>query len=158
MFPRGFLGTRADLLIDVIFVATLLTPVLLVWAIRLASQRKLKTHRLVQTSLLTVLLVAVLLFEVDLRMAGGSGSLMKGSPYAGTALLRTVLLSHVAANVVTFALWLVLVVRSWRKFEQTLPGSYTEPHRRTGRIVFAGTVFGAVSAIAMYVKIGRAHV
>jgi hypothetical protein len=150
MLPRGFLGTRADLLMDVVFVSTLATPFILVWAIRLAQQRQLEKHRFVQTLLLGVLLVAVALFEVDVRLSGGSGSLMKGSSYAGTGLLRGITLAHVLANVVTFIAWLVLVVKSRRRFNGALPGSFSASHRRLGRFVLGGTVFGALSAIVMY--------
>lgn len=150
MLPRGFLGTRADLLMDVVFVSTLATPFILVWAIRLAQQRQLEKHRLVQTLLLAVLLVAVALFEVDVRLSGGSGSLMKGSSYAGTGLLRGITLAHVLANVVTFIAWLVLVVKSRRRFNTELPGAFTPSHRRLGRFVLGGTVFGALSAVVMY--------
>lgn len=150
MFPPGFLGTRADVLMDVIFLATLSTPLVLLYAVRLAKQRRLKAHRALQTTLLAVLLLAVALFETEIRLSGGSGSLMKGSPYAGTGLLRGVLLAHVLANVVTFLVWAVLVVRSWKRFNRDLPGGFTDAHRRAGRFVFAGTVFGAVSAVVMY--------
>lgn len=151
MFPAGFLGTRADLLMDVIFVATLATPFILVWAIGLAKKGQHRKHRVVQVALLSVLLVAVVLFETEIRLSGGSGSLMKGSSYAGTWWLRGVTLAHVLANVVTFIVWLVLVIRSGRRFGTELPGDFTPAHRKAGRFVFAGTVFGALSAIVMYV-------
>ena len=151
MFPHGFLGTRADALMDVIFVSTLLTPGVLLFAFRLAKQRRLRAHRNLQTALLCVLLTAVVLFETEIRLSGGSGSLMKGSSWAGTGLLRGVLLAHVLANVVTFITWLVLVIRSWRRFEVDLPGAFASAHKRLGLFVFGGTVFGALSAVVMYV-------
>lgn len=151
MFPPGFFGTRADLLMDVILVATLATPFILAWAIGLARKGQHQKHRVAQIVLLSVLLVAVALFETEIRLSGGSGSLMKGSSYAGTWWLRGVTLAHVLANIVTFFTWLVLVIRSGKRFRSELPGTFTPAHRRVGKLVFAGTVFGAVSAIVMYV-------
>lgn len=152
MLPRGFLGTRADLLMDVVFVSTLLTPFVVAWGIRFASRGDFRRHRAVQVTLLVVLLVAVALFEVDVRLSGGSGSLMKGSSYAGTGLLRGITLAHVLANVATFVTWLVLTVKSWRRFGgPDFPGRWKRVHRRLARFVFGGLVFGAVSAVAMYV-------
>ncbi len=136
---------------DVVFLSTLATPLILLWGIRFAGKGDFTRHRAVQTTLLCVLLVAVVLFELDVRVSGSSGSLMKGSSYAGTGWLRGILLAHVLANVATFFAWMVLVVRSWRRFEGTLPGTFSAGHRRVGRFVFGGTVFGAVSAVAMYV-------
>ncbi len=152
MLPKGFLGTRADVLMDVVFVATLLTPFIVAWGVRFASKGDFRRHRAVQTTLLVVLLVAVLLFEVDVRLSGGSGSLMKGSSYAGTGWLRGITLAHVLANVVTFFTWLWLVVKSWKRLgTPELPGSFGGTHKRVGRFVFGGLVFGAVSAVVMYV-------
>lgn len=152
MLPQGFLGTRADVLMDVVFVATLATPFIVAWGVRFASKGNYARHRAVQTTLLAVLLVAVILFEVDVRLSGGSGSLMKGSSYAGTGLLRGITLVHVLGNVATFILWLWLVVKSRRRFgTPELPGPFTATHKRAGSVVFGGLVFGAVSAVAMYV-------
>lgn len=151
MLPRGFLGTRADLLMDVVFISTLATPFILAAGVRFAAAKNFRRHRAVQTTLLCVLLVAVAFFEVDVRLSGGSGSLMKGSSYAGTGWLRGVTLAHVLANVVTFIAWLVLVVKAWRRFEGGLPGPYAPTHKRLARFVFGGTVFGALSAVVMYV-------
>lgn len=152
MLPKGFLGTRADVLMDVVFIATLLTPFIVAWGVRFASKGDYRRHRAVQATLLAVLLVAVLLFEVDVRLSGGSGSLMKGSSYAGTGWLRGVTLAHVLANVVTFFGWLWLVVKSWKRLgTPELPGAFSATHKRGGSFVFAGLVFGAVSAVVMYV-------
>lgn len=150
MFPKGFLGTRADLLCDIVFLSTMATPFVLAYAIRLARAGKHRQHRALQTGLLSVLLVAVVLFELDVRLSGGSGSLMRGSSYAGTGQLKALVLAHVGGNVVTFFAWLYLVVASWRRFETALPGGFSARHRRLGRWVFAGTLYGAVTAVAMY--------
>ncbi len=151
MLPKGFLGTRADVLMDVVFLAVLATPFLLMVSFRIARRHELGRHRTLQTALLSVLLVAVMLFELDVRLSGGSGSLMKGSSYAGTGGLRALVIAHVGGNVITFIAWLVLVVMSRRRFGAVLPGKFSLTHRRVGTWVFGGTVYGAVTAVAMYV-------
>ena len=149
--PHGFLGTRADALMDVVLLAVLATPVIFTLSFRLARGRKYASHRSLQTYLLAVLLAAVVLFEVDVRLSGGSGSLMRGSSYAGAPWLRFLLIAHVTGAVTTFLLWLGLVITSRRRFRQVLPGRFSALHRRLGRGVFAGTLYTAVSAILMYV-------
>jgi hypothetical protein len=47
MLPHGFLGTRADLLMDVVFISTLATPFILGWGIRYARLRDFRKHRAV---------------------------------------------------------------------------------------------------------------
>lgn len=151
MFPPGFLGTRADALMDVVVIAVVATPFLLTYSFRLAAAGRLDAHRRFQVSLLSVLLVAIVLFEIDVRLAGGSGSLMAGSSYAGTTGLRLLSLTHVLGAVATFLTWSVMTVLSLRRFRQILPGSFSRRHRQVGRLIYAGTVFTAVSAVAMYV-------
>ena len=50
--PRGFLGTRGDLLMDVVVVAIVLTPLLFLWAVSLARRGQYTRHRNIQTALL----------------------------------------------------------------------------------------------------------
>ena len=149
--PHGFLGTRADALIDVVLLCVLANPLVFILSFRLARARKYEYHRRLQVYLLATLLFAVVLFEVDVRLSGGSGSLMRGSTYAGTAWLRFLLLAHVTGAVSTFLLWLVLAVLSLRRFRQVLPGSFSQTHRWLGLFVLAGNMYTAVSAILMYV-------
>jgi putative membrane protein len=89
VLPQGFLGTRADVLMDVVIVSlVIILPVLAVsW--RLALTRRWATHRTVQVALGSGLGVVVLLFEADLRLSGGIFTLTRQSRYAGTALLNT---------------------------------------------------------------------
>lgn len=72
--PAGFLGTRGDLLMDAVVVAIVLTPFLFLWAVRLVRRGEFARHRNWQTALLGVLLAAVVLFEVDIRLSGGTAA------------------------------------------------------------------------------------
>jgi hypothetical protein len=136
---------------DVVVIAVVATPVLLTWSFRQARNGHYDTHRRFQAVFLAILLAAVTLFEVDVRLSGGSGSLMRGSSYAGTPGLRMLTLVHVLGAVATFMAWLILLIPSWRRYRQALPGTFSKRHRQVGKLVYAGTVFTAVTAVAMYV-------
>lgn len=151
MFPNGFLGTRANLLGDLVLLATLATPFLLWHSFKLARRRELLKHRRFQVILLGVLLVAIVLFEVDVRMASSQGGLMRDSAWHGTTTLRLLTLSHVIGAVLTFVGWLVLTIKSLSRFRSSLPGPFSRTHRRAGKAVFAGSVYTAVTAVGMYV-------
>jgi len=148
--PAGFLGTRGDLLMDAVVVAIVLTPFLFFWAVRLARSGRYTQHRNLQTGLLGVLLLAVILFEVDVRVSGGTEAFLAGSPYLGTALLTWLLRIHVAIAVATFGLWLAIVVQAWRARMDLHPQAFSAVHRRRGYWVFAGVVFTAVSGVWLY--------
>lgn len=151
MFPDGFFGTRANILGDIVLVATLATPFLLMHSFRIARRREADRHRRFQLVLLGVLLCAIVLFEVDVRMASAGGGLMKDSSWAGTTTLRVLTLGHVLGAVATFAGWLALTIMSVKRFRATLPGAFSKRHRSLGKAVFWGSVYTAVTAVGMYV-------
>lgn len=148
--PPGFLGTRGDLLMDVVVVAIVLTPFLFLWAVRFARRGQYTQHRNLQTTLLGVLLAAVILFEVDIRVSGGTEAFLAGSPHLGSALLKWLLRVHVLVAVASFSLWCFLVGQAWRARMDLHPHLFTAAHRRRGYLVFAGTIFTAVSGVWLY--------
>jgi uncharacterized membrane protein YozB (DUF420 family) len=148
--PNGFLGTRGDLLMDMVVVAIVLTPLLFLWAIWMVRHGQYTRHRNLQTALLTTLLLAVILFETDIRLKGGTRAFMAESPYLGTQLLSWLLRAHVLVAIVCFGLWSYLVVQAWRHRMDLHPAKFSASHRRAGYWVFAGTVFTAVSGVWLY--------
>ena len=67
----GFLGTRATFMLDVLVLAMAVVVVVLAWSIyQVKYRRRYQVHKWVQVSLGTVLLAAVLLFEIDVRLHG----------------------------------------------------------------------------------------
>lgn len=148
--PSGFLGTRGDLLMDSVVVAIVLTPLLFLWAVRLARRGQYTRHRNLQTGLLGLLLTAVVFFELDIRASGGTEAFLAGSPHLGSPLLTWLLRVHVLVAVASFGLWTFLVAQAWRARMDLNPGLFTAAHRRRGYWVFAGTVFTAVSGVWLY--------
>jgi len=143
--------TRAPLLVDLAYVVTLSAPVVTFWGVRLVRAGRLEAHRRVQIVMVIVAVVAVLLLEGQIRLSGGSGALLQGSRYAGTSALRWVAGVHIGGAVLTYLLWIWLMIVSLKQWRVTLPGSFSQTHRRMGWIVWAGLVFTAVSATGVYV-------
>lgn len=144
------LGTRADLVVDLTYLATLLAPIVAVASIRGARARRFEQHRRLQVALLGVCFLAVLALETRIRLAGGSGALLRQAPAAWARTARVFLGVHITAAVATYAAWAYLAVASLRAYRQTLPGRFSRRHKRLGWLIFAGLCFTAASATGMY--------
>jgi len=148
--PAGFFGTRADLLVDVVLVFNLVAPVWGYAAARLARRRDYDRHQRLQIVLVVLAFVALFSLEGSIRLHGGSGSLVAGSPYVGTALLKGVFLAHILPAVVTYLVWAWLTVVSYRRRDKVLPGRFSRTHKRLGKLILVGLVWTAVSAVGVY--------
>lgn len=151
MFPQGFLGTRADLLTDLITVGYGVIPLILYLSARRARAGRHRLHRNVQCGCLAALTVILILFEVNIRMRGGSQALFLTSSFADTPLLRFTLLGHLAIAVSTYLIWCGLTFVSLRRFGSRLPGGFSDTHRRLGLLVIAGNVATAITGVLLYV-------
>lgn len=150
MFPPGFLGTRADVLTDLITVGYGIIPLVLYLSSRLARRGRHRLHRTIQCSCLALLTVILILFETNIRLSGGSQALFMTSSFSETPLLRTTFLVHLAIAVGTYLTWVALTWVSWRRFRGTLPGTFSAAHGRIGRLVIAGNIGTAVTGVWLY--------
>ncbi len=150
MPTTGFLGTRADALVDVSLVFFVAAPFLMTFALRLAARRRFRAHRNLQVGVLLAGIVAILLLEGSIRFGHAAEAFAAGSLH-GTPLLRWSLAVHLALAVPTFASWCVLAVLSWRRFSRSLPGRFSRRHRRWGRLTFVGLWLTCATGVAMYV-------
>lgn len=149
--PRGFLGTRADLLFDTITVLLVVIALVLAWSRSLARSGRYRRHRAVMVTLFVVLTLVLALFETDLRMSGGPRALFKASRFAGTSVMTRSLRLHVAVAITTFTAWLGLIVVSLRAFTRSLPGRLSRLHRIWGQGVFYGFLLVGATALELYI-------
>lgn len=149
MPTTGFLGTRADTLIDLAIVFFVLAPFLMVYALRLAAQRRHREHRNLQAGLLLAAVVAVLMLEISLRF-GSAGEAFAASSLYGPPM-TALFIVHLAIAIPTFILWCWLAALSWRRFSHTLPGPFGRTHRRWGKLAFVGLCLSSATGIGLYV-------
>ena len=150
MPATGFLGTRADVFVDVAMVFFAAAPFLMGWALRLAAQRRYRAHRKLQVVVLLGGVVAVLLLEGSIRF-GQAVEAFAVSAYYGTAAMAGLFAVHLVVAVPTFVAWCALAVLSWRRFPRVLPGSFTPRHRLWGRLTFAGLWLTCLTGVGLYV-------
>ena len=149
MPANGFLGTRADALIDVAIVFFVLAPFLMAYALRLAARHRHREHRNLQAGLLAGAIVAVLMLEISIRF-GTAGEAYAASSLYGPSMVALFVV-HLAVAVPTFVVWCWLAVLSWRRFSRTLPGPFGRRHGRLGKLTFAGLWLSSATGTAMYI-------
>lgn len=152
---NGFLGTRASLMLDVVFLAMFAVLPVLAWSIWLVRvRRNYRWHKRVQLALAAVLGGTVLLFELDMRLHGWRDRAVE-SPYyppaSDTPTWPQSLLGrltglehapgwvdislgvHLVFAVTTALLWIWVVVGALRRFPSPPePAAYSARHKRWG--------------------------
>ena len=150
MPTTGFLGTRADALIDLTLVFFVAAPFLMAYAVRLAARGRHRAHRNLQAALVVAAVVAVLLLEWSIRY-GGAMAAYSQSAYYRTPLLIGLFYLHLAVAIPSFVAWCVLAGASWRRFSRVLPGRFSRLHRRWGQAAYAGLCLTCVTGVVLYV-------
>ena len=152
MLPPGFLGTRADILLDLVIVSLVVVVPVLAYSWMKVRQRRYSLHKGMQLTLLIVLGVAVTAFEINMRMLGGIFEATRASAYAGTATLDFWIWFHTACAIATTVLWIALAILSVRRFPRPpVPNDFSARHRfwgRTGMILMGLT---GVTSLPLYV-------
>ena len=150
MFQAGFLGTRAPLFMDIVSVIVFLLPFLIFGAISLAKKGNYSAHESVQKLLFVVSVIVVAFFEIGVRMEGGYKNLMEGSSVSHDYLLY-VLIFHIIISVITLILWVKTLLSAKRyKRQSTLPGLYSQAHRKDGQYTFIGIILTMLTGAWVY--------
>ena len=149
MPTTGFLGTRADAFIDFAIVFFVLAPFLMIYALRLAAERRHREHRNLQAGLLLVAIVAVLMLEISIRFGSGGQAFAASSLYGPPMTVLFVV--HLLVAIPTFIAWCWLATLSWRRYSHTLPGPFGRTHRRWGKLAFVGLCLSSATGTGLYV-------
>lgn len=128
---------------------SILAPFILLYAVSLIKKKKYKTHIKIQKWLFWTCITAVVVFELQIRLSGGSGSLVADSEYAGTTFFKSILIAHIIGAVLTYIVWGITVYISNRKWKkgQILPGGFSATHKRLGYITVIGLFYTAITAL-----------
>lgn len=153
----GFLGTRASLMLDVVFVAMFAVVPVMGVGIGLARFRQnWRQHKAVQLVLAGVLLVAVAAFEVDMQLLTEWEVRAEPSPYFSTAakwssMAGRALLIHLLFAIPTALIWIYVVSGALKHFPKPpTPSNYSQRHKFWGRLAAAGMTMTAITGWAFY--------
>jgi len=141
----GFLGTRADFIVDLVMTISGFLPFLLLSAFYLASKGKFDLHKNLQIILFIVVTSLVLSLEYDIRF-GELKEISKQSPYAGSIELTVVFLVHLLFAISSFFAWCWLIVKSLKRY----PTFFDFEHKRYGKIIFWDIVLMVITGWILY--------
>ena len=145
----GFLGTRADLIIDIVMTASGFLPAFMIYAFAMAAKGKLALHKKLQVTALVAVTLLVLALELDVRL-GNLPAISALSPYHDSVLLKWVFGIHMIFAVTTFVGWIWLVVKSYKIYPDSF-GSFN--HKEWGKILFVDIVLTVVTGWIMYIMV-----
>ncbi|MCU0760477.1 MAG: DUF420 domain-containing protein [Steroidobacteraceae bacterium] len=150
--PAGFLGTRADVLLDLVIVSLVVVVPVLAFSWHQVRRGRYALHRRLQLTLLAVLAVAVGAFELNMRMLGGIFAATRASRYAGTATLDSWIWLHTALAIATTLVWVVLAWVSVRRFPRPpAPNAFGARHRAWGRLGMILMALTGLTSLPVYV-------
>jgi len=151
MLPNGFLGTRGDILMDLVVLSFFLILPALVFSWLKVRDKQYALHRKTQLLLGITLGIAVLLFEIDLKVSGGIFELTKASAYNGTALLNFLIYSHTLVAIITSLVWVVLIIFSLLRFDNPpSPNGFSKHHRFWGITGMITMMLTGLSSFPLY--------
>ena len=148
----GFLGTRASVSLDLLFIGMIVIVPVLAWSIyQVKYRRRYELHKRVQVALGLVLLVAVVVFEIDIRLNGwrerAAGQLGGDPPQ----IVWTALYIHLVFAIVATVLWPIVIVRALRNFPNPpMPGPHSAFHVRWAWIAAIDMFITAVTGCTFY--------
>ena len=149
MLPKGFLGTRADCYMDIAIILFTTLPFFILIALQLARHRKFISHRNMQIATLALVLIALGIFELDIRLTGGINAFLAHSSMP-MSFTRRFLDFHIVIASVTALVWIGLAVTSWTRFTKVLPGRFSSRHIWWGKATFVCICLTSGTGAAVY--------
>jgi putative membrane protein len=148
----GFLGSRASLMLDIVFVSMFLVVAVLCWSIyHVKYRRGYQLHKSVQITLGTILLIVVVLFEIDIRLHGWQERAAGRLGGHASSLVVWALYIHLLFAISSVILWPVTIGLALVKFpDPPLPGPHSRLHSKLGWLAATDMVMTAITGWVFY--------
>jgi len=148
---EGFLGTDAPFMMDFVVVALVAVVPALMYSVASVKKGKVELHKKMQIGLAIILLIAVLLFELEIRLAGGIFNLMENSVYHGSSKFEIVLFIHLIFAVTTPFLWGWTIFSGLKNYEGgKFKEGYAKKHIFLGRISIIDLLLTSGTGLLVY--------
>jgi putative membrane protein len=143
---------NTDILIDIVNFSFIVIVPTLIYSWLKVRNGEYSLHKNIQLTLFAVLFVAVILFEVDLRMRGGIFEMVKDSQFAETFFLMSLIWFHLFVSVTTALIWIGLVIFSLWKFPSPpAPNSFSRIHIFWGKLGIIDMILTGITGVMLYI-------
>lgn len=152
----GFLGYRTSLMLDVVACALVVVVPLLIFSVyQVKIRRNFTLHRNLQILLGAVLLIAVGLFEVDMRWQGGIKAILskRTTPLSAEQDLffYRLLRVHLVFAISTVFLWATTLTLALRRMPRPpAPSPHSRLHKRLGWASAVDITCTSVTGLMVY--------
>jgi hypothetical protein len=152
----GFLGYRASLMLDVVVCAlAIIVPTLVFSIYTVKVRRNYALHKALQITLGTVLLVAVGLFEIDMRVQGGIAGILakRARPLSGEerVFFDRLMVVHLTFAVSTTVFWIATLTLALRRMPSPpAPCAHSRLHKMLGWLSAADITATSVTGLMVY--------
>ncbi len=121
-------------MLDAVFLAMFVICLLLTISIYLVRQnRQFATHRRLQIGLAIVLVIAILIFEIDVRFVTQWRQLARESRFYESGIVDRALWIHLTFAIPTPFVWAYVIVMALRKFPRPAqPNAHSAAHKFWG--------------------------
>ncbi len=149
----GFLGTRASLMLDVVFVAMFAVIAVMGWSIfQVRFRNRYALHKWVQLGLAAVLFIAVAAFEIDMRLYGWEERASGEIGGSANAVVWKALYTHLIFAISSALLWPVVIFRACRQFPAPpSPNHHSRSHIFWARLAAIDMLLTSVTGWVFYV-------
>ncbi|MCA9240077.1 MAG: DUF420 domain-containing protein [Planctomycetales bacterium] len=149
--PEGFLGFRGSLMLDVVVVAMVVVLAVMAWSVLQVRSGRFEIHKWTQVVLTSVLMLAVLAFEIEMRLFGWEDRAAGQIGGKAEPLVWNVLYAHLIFAVSSFFLWPIVVVRALRNFPRPpRPGEHSRGHLFWARLAAVCMTVTAITGWLFY--------
>ncbi len=149
----GYLGTRASLMLDTVFLAMFVVIVIMGWSIyQVRYRRRYALHKRTQLTLATVLLIAVVAFEIEMRVYGWEDRAAGELGGSASSTVWSALYVHLVFAITSAVLWPVVIYRALRRFPKPpAPGEHSRSHNFWARLAALDMLLTAITGWVFYV-------
>ena len=152
MIANGFLPTRGSMMLDFFCVWMFVVLAALSFSIYQVRYRNNKTlHRKIQVATVLGMVVALVLFEIDVRFFTSWRELAKPSPYYESGVVSWSLVIHLFFAIPTPIVWGVVIWMAIKRYKENFDqGDFNRFHRISGRIAAAMMMITALTGWIFY--------